>query len=513
MSTPLETAKNRLVQDNTRETKIVQEGQKERSRELPSQDYYIPNMLNEINRNIAAINKFREEISQMLKEIDQKQQRNLLEIKKMQEEKLSKFNDTLAELKQTLAKNAKDPTSRKQLGTLVKEIFELHRHFYILYLDSRLPNVDRYFKIDNQVKRSGEVLETLRDVFHTIRMAIPQFEQYFKYKTKGKENGIDYRVPIKWGSFQEDSANNAKKTLIQHPGFQNKIGREKILIAEFPKLSLSEFNLLLDQTDPHTNRDILHRTVFGKNNIIFFLKDFQSNTMDLHGFDLKVALSNAHISVREVFMNFKNSVTLLSGQGKHSASGKSIIQFTLLKQLKLWKSTHQFAIKKCIRNPKNPGQIIVAFHPPKIILYSQFTTEIEKLIQNQEQRIIVKLDKKYPSNVLWKVAVRFIYQAVMAHSGIEISLGEPSKVEADFIRFTIHYPNENVNTSNIKKEAEKASSQAITISNTETDSKVAKEQKERQHTSQSLLHAFSTMKTDQTKGKNVVLHKKVCDKC
>lgn len=449
---------------------------------LKRTDFYVPNCLETIRKHMVDIAEFRKEILQGLSEIDQKEHKELLESIQLQEKNLSTFENTLKELKAILDKDEKNAEARKKLGNLITELFELHRQFYRLSLDFRVLNVDRYFKVDKEVKRTREILDTLREVFHTIRIAIREFDPYFKYKTKGQ--GTDYRVPINWENFQEDSAAKAKESLLQHKGFRNQIGKEKVLIAAFPNLSQSEFNTLFEQVASFGNHGILHRIVCGKNTIIFFLKDFQSKTMDLHGSDLKLALEIAQVTLRERFLSFETTASLMCGKGNHSAGGKSVIQSALLKELKLWKSNNIFAIKKCILDPNNSGQILVLLYPPKPLSFSQdnmaaFEKAMTEAIQNQEQRIVVKLDQKYSPDALNKMTMLLIMGMVNKHSDIEVSLGEPPKTDADFIRFTVQYPNKNEQSfdQDFSDESTSASSTTTTSNaETKTESKVVQEQ-------------------------------------
>ncbi len=443
MSATPSTASSKLDQEKAERAKATADAEQRKQGTRPKIDYYIPNMLRTIQKTLDSIEQSKEMLQEMFQTSEPKEVKEFDDRLKTNNEQLSKFIKYAQELREA-AKSDTSQEFKTKLDSALKDVFEINRQFYILMLDCRASRIHDYFKLDNNAKLTQEIL---REVLHTIHLQIPDFKTYFKYKTKNK--GSDYRAPIKWLSFPEATPENALHALTKHPDFTKAaLGRERVLIAEFSKLSREHFACLVSQGPKNTNSSIIHNVfLYEKQCIIFFLKDFKSKTLDLHGFDLRVATEHAHAAIKEAFLDFKGSLALMSGQGKHNASGTSVIQQTLLAELKSWKNCDQQFIKAVYKDPKNPGSIKIDFRPPTIINLSAIASGISNILKNRVHRIVVKLDKKYPPLMLDKITTQLTMQ--IFHSDlypnvddVVIHFVEQSKVESEFIRLFFAYKND-----------------------------------------------------------------------
>jgi hypothetical protein len=412
-------------------------------------NYYVPNMLRTLQENLDKIEILRKEINVAAQKLDPKLHHELLERNRLNNENFSKLIKAHLELKADLKNKVDDTSLMAELQGLVNEVFELYRQFYILDLDIRALKVDEFFKVDKDLKKSQEIL---REVYHTIQLHIPHFDEYFKHKRKTLGQ-TDYRVAIKWLSFKEESADKAVEALLANADFVNtKLGKEKVLVAEFSNLRENDgFNNLSRCISLDFN-DAVMRHVFlpDKKCIIFFLKDFQAKRMDLHGCDSKMAFEHAEINVRNRFLQFNDFVILMTGKGNHSVSGKSGNKAKLLKQLERWRQSDKHFIKS-FKVSDDGGSIEVEFSPVKSISVTnladaKFHAELAQAIKNQEHRIIVKLDKKYPPRTLERIAIDLTIQVLQQNADLKVGSLFPkqSKFEDDNIRLLFTYPNAHV---------------------------------------------------------------------
>lgn len=416
---------------------------------LTKKSYYVPNMLRTLQENTDKIVALKKGIDLAILGLDPKLHHELLERNKLNNERFSKFTKNHLELKMALENGSDVSSQAAKLPNFVNEIFELYRQFYILNLDIRALKVNEFFKIDQNLKISEEIL---REVYHTIQLHIPDFNEYFKYKKKTAGQS-DYRTAIKWVSFKEKSVDKAVEALRENADFVNaKLGKEKVLVAEFSNLSESDdFNNLSRRISQDLNEAIIgYVFIANRQCIIFFLKDFQTKCMDLHGCDSKMAAEHAEIYVRDRFLQFNDFANLMTGRGNHSASGKSQNQLKLLKQLALWKSSDKHFIES-FQVTTDGGSIGIKFCPVKSIHVAKlwdadFFTKLAQAIENQTHRIIIKLDKKYPARTLEQIAINLTIHGLQINTNLKVGALFPkqSKVEDDSIRLFFTYPNANV---------------------------------------------------------------------
>ncbi|MBU0744643.1 MAG: ankyrin repeat domain-containing protein, partial [Gammaproteobacteria bacterium] len=305
----------------------------------------------------------------------------------------------------------------------------------------------QFLKIPKDLENHQQIL---LEIVHTL---LSRFEskakmmEYFKHKKK--QSDTDYQVPIKSVVLESKNAEEALAELLRSREFsKDDMGRERVLVAQFPNLTKEEYNILVHKAFNiflPTNKTPVLRAIHlpDEKCIIAFIQPPIEKILDLHGFSVKQAQQNALEYIMDQYFDFADGASLMVGRGTHSKikSGLSPITAKTKKLLEDLKKDNFVESYKQL-----PDRFNIRFYPPVAISKNELLDAInfgyEGIAMNSLNRIILKLDKKYQPNELIRKSCLLATDVLRLCPTVQkIYLFTKEDVESDFLKFLFTYNN------------------------------------------------------------------------